>query len=129
MLSRGEDNAGGKILQDGDSGWQKSFFMLPGPRHSVSAGGCGLFDSAAGALGSSVPVRVQSSFPGPVLCRAGRGKIETFPQRGEHHSQPTASMQSENFPLPTLALSLANVVRVGALHRPCLADDRHEERR
>lgn len=45
MFSRGGGNAGGRILWDGDSGWQKSFLMLLGP----------LAVSQPGAVGHSTP--------------------------------------------------------------------------
>lgn len=103
MLLCGGGNAGNKILQDGDSGWQRSFLLLLGPRHGVSAGAGG-FDSAAGAPGAA------SWFP-PVSAGQGWvGKTETSPWRGQHHSQPAASTQSDNFPLPRLASSLANAI-------------------
>lgn len=109
MLSHGGGSAGGRILQDGDSGWQKSFLMLPGPQHGVSTGSCGMFDSAAGALGSSSPVPLQS---GCVLGRAGRGEGGNSPHPGQHRSHPAASTQSDLFPLPSLAPSLANAICV-----------------
>lgn len=90
MLLCGGGNAGNKIVQDGDSGWQRSVLLLLGPRHGVSAGAGGL--TAATAPGAASWLPAVSAGQGWV------GKTEPSPQRGQHRSQPAASTPSDHFP-------------------------------
>lgn len=88
---------------------EKLFNAAGAPPRRLS-GSSGAFDSAAGALAAASRCKREAVSLGE--SRAEWGKIGPPPQRGEHHSQPAASMQRDNFPLPALALSLANAVCV-----------------
>lgn len=77
MLLCGGGNAGNKILQDGDSGWQRCFLLLRGPRHGVWAGAGGLI--AAPAAPSRLLQRL--------LGRAGWGAPRHLP--GEDSIAPS----------------------------------------
>lgn len=95
MLLCGGGSADSKILQDGDSGRQRSFY-------------CGL----SRGWGSTLQPQLRELVLVPSReCRAGcLGNTDTSPQRGQHHSQPAASTQADNFPVSRLASSLADAI-------------------